>query len=270
MVQDGNTDQIQADNTMQTQMKMPRNGVLESKCEEPRNRVRSLGLDSRLIKGLRLIFIKTSSYKIWTQQLQKCRTDQQLKQGSKVDLFQGQNVSLVQQQGTVQQGQKLGQRTEVLRHAGLGQHMETGKQHMNMTGEGNLKESSNQEQTRSSRKPRINRVKEKGCYKKKMESEKGISEGNTSLMIEENNNVHNSPSHEHQNNSTESQNPNAPKEPKHDISFEQVGYLTVSPLQIQESPPRDCTLNPIPATLDESDDSPDPVFVVCNLNTLQR
>ncbi|MCD9640570.1 hypothetical protein HAX54_025939 [Datura stramonium] len=51
-----------------------------------------------------------SSYKIRTKKpTPECRTDQQLKQGSKVDLFQGQNVSLVQQQGTVQQGQKLGQ-----------------------------------------------------------------------------------------------------------------------------------------------------------------
>ncbi|MCD7466161.1 hypothetical protein HAX54_002590 [Datura stramonium] len=71
----------------------------------------------------------------------------------------------------------------------------------------------------------------------------------------------NSPSHEHQNNSTESQNPkftpnnpNAPKEPKHDmLAVEQVG-LTASPYKFKKVL-LGTAHQSYPATLDESDDS---------------
>ncbi|MCD9644381.1 hypothetical protein HAX54_032579 [Datura stramonium] len=99
-------------------------------------------------------------------------------------------------------------------------------------------------------------------------------------MIEESNNAYISPNHDNQNHSTESkrsktrfQQSKCSQQSKHDTNVNVQNLNVPTTEQLQNAQVDTSERNGegvkrgIPAMLDESNDPPDPVFAVCNLNT---
>ncbi|MCE2055512.1 hypothetical protein HAX54_042782 [Datura stramonium] len=267
---------------------------------------------------------------------------------SNVDSSQGLAAGLVQQLDTVQQVLNFGLKHAVFKGTTQGHALSTDQiQDLNssqeqlqkleqmylqksLTREGTLVDGSAQDQSSKSKSKNKLSKKRRNAIKRKMEDQKGISKGSSSLIFDENKDASISPSQDNQNNSTESQKSKIPsqqskcsQQSKYDIQanlqnqnipiteqssplrrplfvdiqertnitpiqtaqgdtnkrkgdvlkrrhqqegrnkegvgtnfilvIEQAG-LSVSPLQVPESPPRECTLNSIPVMPDDSND----------------